>query len=205
MQTLKFDKTIVYSYTDYRAPFELTFNQTLMNSTLANDGLYLLFSQAIIGDPQFECGEPVPQVPDDPVFGGLQEFISNSLIKSTLKYALKRRSLDVILSQEFWQSRAFQFFMGDVHEVMPSTTKNISTMTPLHGRCDGLDDPVFSFTTKSSTAYEVKVNFQCQVHFNNATKQLVGVDLVANYEVAPKLGPKVLDFVLNAISGTPSF
>lgn len=70
-----------------------------MNSTLAEDGLYLLFSQVTIGDDEFECGEPVPQVPDDPVFGGLQEFLSNSLIKSTLKFALKKGFLDVILSQ----------------------------------------------------------------------------------------------------------
>jgi hypothetical protein len=67
----------------------VTYDQTLMNSTLAQDGLYLLFSQVIQGDPNFECGEPVPQMPDDPIFGGLQEFISNSLIKSTLRYALR--------------------------------------------------------------------------------------------------------------------
>ena len=49
------------------------------------------------------------------MFGGMQEFISNSLFKSTLRYALKNQKLDVVLNQEFWQSRAFQFFMGDVH------------------------------------------------------------------------------------------
>jgi hypothetical protein len=43
-----------------------------MNSTLAQDGLYLVFSQVIHNDEAFECGEPVPQTPDDPVFGGLQ-------------------------------------------------------------------------------------------------------------------------------------
>ena len=43
-----------------------------MNSTLAEDGLYLLFSQVIQNDPDFECGDPVPQIPDDPSFGGMQ-------------------------------------------------------------------------------------------------------------------------------------
>lgn len=88
--TLKFDTTIYYSYSDYRGLFYLNYTQTLMNSTLAEDGLYLLFSQVINGDDEFECGPPVPQVPSDTsVFGGLQEFLSNSLLKSTLKYALK--------------------------------------------------------------------------------------------------------------------
>ena len=50
MQTLKFDKIIQYEYTDYHGKFEATFNQTLMNSTLAEDGLYLLFSQVIHHD-----------------------------------------------------------------------------------------------------------------------------------------------------------
>jgi hypothetical protein len=86
-----------------------------MNSTLAVDGLYLLFSQVIQGDPDFECGPTVPFQPNDPVFGGLQEFISNSLLKSTLKFAIKNGSLDVVLSEKDWQSRAFQFFIGDVH------------------------------------------------------------------------------------------
>jgi hypothetical protein len=71
-----------------------------MNSTLAKDGLYLIFSQKIIGDDDFECGPPVPQVPSDTsIFGGLQEFLSNSLLKSTLKWGLKKGFLDVILTQ----------------------------------------------------------------------------------------------------------
>jgi hypothetical protein len=147
----------------------------------------------------------VPQVPDDPQFGGLQEFISNSLIKSTLKYVIKNGSLNVVLSQEFWQSRAFQFFMGDVHEVMPSSTRNMSTMVELQGRCDALDDPAFSFSAKSASAYDVKVNFQCQLNFNNNKTRLVNIDMVVNYEVAPKLGSKYLDFILNSISGAPLF
>ncbi len=126
--TLKFDDSIFYSYSDYRGLFYLNYTQTLVNSTLAQDGLYLIFNQVINGDEDFECGPPVPQVPSDTsVFGGLQEFLSNSLLKSTLKYALKQGFLDVVLTQEFWQSRAFQFFIGDVHEVMPTSTKKIAT------------------------------------------------------------------------------
>lgn len=52
-QTLKFDHTITYPYSDYRGRIELLYNQTLMNSTLAQDGLYLLFSQVLIGDSEF--------------------------------------------------------------------------------------------------------------------------------------------------------
>lgn len=71
-----------------------------MNSTLAENGLYLLFSQVIQGEEDFECGEPVPFEPNDPsAFGGMQEFLSNSLLKSTLRKAIHQGALDVNLTQ----------------------------------------------------------------------------------------------------------
>ena len=47
-------------------------------------------------------------------------------MKSIFVKALKQKFLDSTLSQENWQSRAFQFFMGDFHDVMYAT-KNISS------------------------------------------------------------------------------
>ena len=52
-------------------------------------------------------------------------------------------------------------------------------MIELDGRCDGLDDPVFSFQTKSTQNYEVKVNFNCGINFGKT--RLVGVNIVAIY------------------------
>ena len=90
---------------------------------------------------------------DTKVFGGMQEFYSNSLLKSSLRYALHQKALDVNLTEEFWQSRAFQFFVGDLHDVMPSATKHMDTMLPITGLCRALDDPVFGLTMKSSKTY----------------------------------------------------
>lgn len=71
-----------------------------MDSKLVEEGLYLLFSQVTQGDERFECGDMLPFMPEDPkAFGGAQEFISNSLIKSTLRYAIDRGSLDVVLTE----------------------------------------------------------------------------------------------------------
>jgi len=51
--TLHFETSIYYSYLDYRGPFYVNYTQTLMNSTLAEDGLYLIFSQVINEDDEF--------------------------------------------------------------------------------------------------------------------------------------------------------
>ena len=146
----------------------------------------------------------VPFEPQDSAYGGSQEYISNSLLKSTLKYALKRGEIDVSLTQEFWQSRAFQFYMGDLHEVMPKSTLNISTLEKIEGKCTAMDDPVFYFGPKARASYEVKVNFECKLNYTQ-THRLLTIDIVVTYEVTVKVNPKTLDFTLTAISGVPSF
>lgn len=93
--------------------------------------------------------------------------------------------------------------MGDLHEVMPSSTKKMSTMIEITGKCNALNDPVFSFLTKSSTMYEVKVNFGCLLNYTNTTR-LAGINTVVTYQIKPTLG-KFLDFMVASISGTPTF
>jgi len=93
-------------------------------------------------------------------YGGTQEYISNTFFKSALKYALQGHSLDVTLSQDNWQSRAFQFYVGDLHEVI-SSTKNVSSFKELNGRCQAINDKTFSIEKKTISSYAVKVNFTC--------------------------------------------
>lgn len=203
-QTIKFEKAIHYEYSDYRSLHEVDFNNTLVNSTLTDQGLYLLFSQVIQDFEDFECGDPVPFEPNDPAtYGGMQEFLSNSLLKSTLRHAIRKQALDVNLTTEFWQSRAFQFFVGDLHEVMPTATKHLPTLTEITGICRALDDPVFAFAMKSTKTYEAKVNFACSLQFNNT--RFLAINLVASYEIAPRLSSKALDIQLTNLAGTPAF
>jgi len=78
--------------------------------------------------------------------------MSTKLLKSTLHFALTNKFLDVSLTEIDWQSRAFQFYMGDLHDVM-SSTKNISSFRSLNGSCNAMNDKVFNFTTKTATSY----------------------------------------------------
>ena len=81
-------------------------------------------------------------------------------------YALRQHFLDVTISQDNWQSRAFQFFMGDLHDVMYST-RNITSFKSLNGKCSALDDKSFSFEMKSISSYAIIVNFTCYLLDNN--------------------------------------
>ena len=87
---------------------------------------------------------------------------------------------------------------------MPTSTLNISTLEEIVGKCTAMDDPVFSFTQKGKSSYEVKVNFECLLNYTE-TKRLLTIDIVVTYEITIKVNSKTLDFTLTTISGVPSF
>jgi hypothetical protein len=64
---------------------------------------------------------------------------------------------------------------------MPTSTKTISSLEQITGRCDALDDPVFSLVAKNTKSYEAKVNFACNLFLYNETVKLIGINLVATY------------------------
>ena len=65
------------------------------------------------------------------------------------------------MSNENWQSHGVQFYMGDLHEVMPSTY-NISSLDPLKGSCKAIyDENHFTFEKMSMSSYDVKINYTC--------------------------------------------
>lgn len=70
--------------------------------------------------------------------------------------------LDVTLTQDNWQSRAFQFYLGDFHDTIASV-KNITSFKPLNGKCQALDDDYFNLTKKSLSSYSVFINFTCYI------------------------------------------
>lgn len=145
----------------------------------------------------------MPSVADnETIYGGIQEFTSNSFLKSTLKYAIGEGFLDVVMTEENWQSPAFQFFVGDLHEIIPST-KNISTEEPIVGRCNALTDSLFKFGKKTNTTYEADVHFECNFTFTQIN--FMNISITIKYEIAPLLRTNFIDFTIKSITGVPQF
>lgn len=57
------------------------------------------------------------------VYGGVQEFITFDVYRNTLKYAIDNGQLDALLDRKNWESRLFQFFAGDLYEVIPKVSQ----------------------------------------------------------------------------------
>ena len=93
--------------------------------------------------------------------------------------------------------------MGDVHEVIPST-KNISSLEPINGKCKAMDDKYFNLLKKTLTSYLVSVNFTCEFHILNNTKKLFSMNLAVDYEVEVRPLSSSVDFVVKSITGVPT-
>lgn len=60
---------------------------------------------------------------------------------------------------------------------------------------------MFTVSRKNDKSYQAKVNFACNLNFNNSN--LISINIVANYEIQPNLAAKKIDFILTGIAGTP--
>lgn len=63
-------------------------------------GLDITLSQVNQNDSKFECGEKVPEFPENETkYGGIQEFISNTYVRSILRNVINKGNLDVKLTE----------------------------------------------------------------------------------------------------------
>jgi len=67
------------------------------------------------------------------VFGGVQEFITFDVYRNTLKYAIDNGQLDTLLDRKNWESRFFQFYAGDLYEVIPKVSQRFLASEPVTG------------------------------------------------------------------------
>jgi len=73
----------------------------------------------------------------------------------------------------------------------------------IKGNCNALSDKNLGLKKKSISSYTMKANFTCFLYLN--TTKIVDINIPVEYEIAPKLTSRELNFVIEGIKGTPSF
>lgn len=142
------------------------------SAIIESNGLHIFSSDTIKNYSDFVCGSPVPDEPRDVQhFGGLQTFLSQGFIESTAKYALNNGIFDTDLNEDAWESRHFQFFAGDLYDVIPALQKKFYPSNKLNGNCKALKDG-FSIVRGSSETFNVTINYNCSLNAENAGKIL---------------------------------
>lgn len=128
--------------------------------------------------------------------------ISNSILKSTVRYILKKGFFNIKLNQQEWESRAFQFYAGDLYLAIPSLRKQPQDAV-ITGTCSAANDDSFSFKKKSREQYSLTLNFSCSLGMGNTT--IVKINMVTVNIIDVILEFKQLRFKINSITGTPAF
>ncbi len=105
---------------------------------LEKAGLSFTFVTEIKDDTKWECGATIPHTNlDVNKYGGIQEFLSLSIFKNTLRYGIEAGVLDTVLNRKTWSSRMFQFCAGDLYEVIPSIGQKYIASEEIIGTCKG--------------------------------------------------------------------
>lgn len=125
------------------------------------------------------------------------------LLKSTARYALDKGFFDVLLNQEEWQSRAFQFCTGDLAEAIPSL-KVIPPTTPITGKCKALNDASYNLTVASERQFRVDINYSCSLDMANATS-FAQFTVVTSSFVDVALLTRTLQFKLSKLTAKATF
>lgn len=82
MQEIQVNKTLVYTYNDYRGQLKVTYHNYIISTGLSPIGFILRFAQSIPDLENFDYGEEVPYDPQDPqIYGGHQSYMNIALIK----------------------------------------------------------------------------------------------------------------------------
>lgn len=55
---------------------------------------------------------------------------------NTIRYAIDQNALDTALTRRNWESRFFQFFAGDLYEVIPKLTEEFHATDVVSGECN---------------------------------------------------------------------
>jgi hypothetical protein len=120
------------------------------------------------------------------LFGGIQEYLSLSILENTVRYAAQRGVLNTLLTRESWESRAFQFYAGDLYDVIPQLAKNYYADTAIEGSCNTSTSDVRA-TIVAEDTFSIILPYSCELHISSTRISSFEMDLTLQVQVQPQL------------------
>lgn len=121
--------------------------------------------------------------------------MSLGLYKSTVEYALSQGFLNSALNRDNWQSRHFQFYIGDLYDVIPALQKKYYPRDEVTGSCVALTNG-FSFTRGGTDSFNVTLNHNCSL-YANSTDKIVDILINSALNIQAKPFSNYTNFVIN--------
>ena len=98
------------------------------------------------------------------------------------------------LDENNWETRHFQFFAGDLYDVIPALQKKYYSNTPLNGSCKASKDG-FSLIKNTIDTLNVTLQFNCSIGANSS--KIIDFHIDALFVVRGQPQERHLDFVVN--------
>jgi hypothetical protein len=129
-------------------------------------------------------------------FGGTQEFISLGVYESSVLFAINNSYFNSDLDQSKWPSSVFQFYAGDLYDVIPALAKKFYPSDKISGSCVALEQG-FSLVRGGPTYFNVTIKFNCSLGINRTKFTDFSVNTLWFIEGRPS--NKYIDFVVKGV------
>lgn len=212
-QTLKekkvFTDTINYSFPH---PFKGALNVTVLNRHYTHkisqeEGFELFYLTYVEGFNTTDCKYVLPNTHKNySMYGGIQSFIGVDFARQLARYSIQKRWLDTLLDGTAWETSAFQFYAGDLYDVIAETQK-LAPRTKVSGGCNALEDSFFDLRRYNYESLQLTVNYSCILETSDVGRiRLAEFHLPVRFELKLTLEYEQLEVVINsALAAGPSF
>ena len=100
------------------------------------------------------------------MFGGIQEFISFDFYHNVLRWALENSLLDAELKQDNWGYRMFQFYAGDLYDIISGIQNKFYASEVVKGQCKGSASALEVMKNTGST-FNATLKYDCYLQIKN--------------------------------------
>ena len=110
--------------------------------------------------------------------------MSFDIYNNTLRYAAEKGFFNTNLNKDNWESRMFQFYAGDLFEVIPQIAEFTLATEKINGLCKTRSDEI-NLVRGSINTLNVTFNLDCDIN-NEKRGKITGFQLNLTMEVEGK-------------------
>lgn len=108
-----------------------------------------------------------------------------SIIENTVRFAGQKGVLNTQLNEMYWQSRVFQFFAGDLYEIIPALTSKFYASEAIEGSCTTFPTDVKA-TIVESDSFSLTLPYSCSLNIKTTKISSFDLSLTLYLQAVPQ-------------------